>query len=64
MTDFDKPHLAIIASAPSMELGHPRPVSAFSPAAPSLRRFLARVIEKNGVTVSDERLLAAVLRKN
>ena len=39
---------SIIASAPSVKLGHPHPVSAFSPATPSPHTILARVVEKSG----------------
>ena len=37
----------IIASAPSVKLGHPHPVSAFSPATPSPHPIFARVVEKS-----------------
>ena len=40
--------LSIIASAPSVKGGYPHPVSAFSPATPSPRPVLARVVEEGG----------------
>src|SRR6202035_3825269 len=37
----------IVASAPSIKLGHPHPVSAYSPATPSPHTIFAGVIEKS-----------------
>jgi hypothetical protein len=44
-TSYD---LSIVASALSIKLGDPRPIFAFSPAAPSPHTVLARVLEKSG----------------